>query len=148
MKLSTDRVLTTHVGSLPRPAELEALLLGREMGTLEAEGRERLPALVATSVADVVKRQADAGIDIVSDGEMSKYAYSTYARERMTGLVGTDQVMALSELAEFPNFAKRIELKIKTPACVGPIAYRGEDALATDIATLKAAASNSGLAAA
>jgi 5-methyltetrahydropteroyltriglutamate--homocysteine methyltransferase len=139
MQRSTERILTTHVGSLPRPAELEALLLRREKGQLDRNEQERLPGVIVDAVRDVVRRQAALGIAIVSDGEMSKYAYSTYARERMSGLEGEDQPLALSELAEFPTFAQRIRLDIKTPACVGPVSYRGAAALTTDIDTLKAA---------
>jgi 5-methyltetrahydropteroyltriglutamate--homocysteine methyltransferase len=139
MKTSTDRILTTHVGSLPRPAALEAKLLKREKGEISGEELATLPDEIAAAVKDAVKRQAELGISIIDDGEMSKYAYSTYARERMTGLTGVDQPLALSELAEFPNFAQRIKLDIKTPACVGPLSYQGEAALATDIANLKAA---------
>ena len=139
MKTSTDRILTTHVGSLPRPAALEAKLLKREKGEISGEELATLPDEIAAAVKDVVKRQAELGISIIDDGEMSKYAYSTYARERMTGLTGVDQPLALSELAEFPNFAQRIKLEIRTPACVGPLSYQGEAALATDIANLKAA---------
>jgi 5-methyltetrahydropteroyltriglutamate--homocysteine methyltransferase len=139
MQQSTERILTTHVGSLPRPAELEAMLLRREKGQLDRNEQERLPGLVVDAVHGLVRRQAALGIDIVSDGEMSKYAYSTYARERMSGLEGEDQPLALSELAEFPTFAQRIRLDIKTPACVGPVSYRGAAALATDIDNLKAA---------
>ncbi|MDQ8730436.1 cobalamin-independent methionine synthase II family protein [Bradyrhizobium sp. LHD-71] len=139
MQLSASRILTTHVGSLPRPAELEALLLRREKGGLAPQDESRLPRIVADAVQAVVSRQAALGIDIVCDGEMSKYAYATYARERMTGLEGEDQPLALSELAEFPNFAQRIKLDIKTPACVGPVSYRGSEALDNDIDNLKAA---------
>ena len=139
MQTSTDRILTTHVGSLPRPAALEAKLLKREKGEIGADELATLPDEIIAAVKDVVKRQADLGITVVDDGEMSKYAYSTYARDRITGLTGTDQVLALSELAEFPTFAQRIKLDIKTPACVGPLTYQGEAALATDIANLKAA---------
>jgi 5-methyltetrahydropteroyltriglutamate--homocysteine methyltransferase len=139
MQQSTERILTTHVGSLPRPTELEAMLLRREKGQLDRNEQERLPGVIVDAVHDVVRRQAALGIDIVSDGEMSKYAYCTYARERMSGLEGEDQPLALSELAEFPTFAQRIRLDIKTPACVGPVSYRGAAALATDIDNLKAA---------
>ena len=124
MKTSRDRILTTHVGSLPRPAALEAKLLKREKGEIGAEESATLPDEVADAVKDVVKRQANLGIAVLDDGEMSKYAYATYARERMTGLVGADQPLALSELGEFPVFAQRIKLDIKTPACVGPISYQ------------------------
>ncbi|MGY3622966.1 cobalamin-independent methionine synthase II family protein [Bradyrhizobium sp. USDA 10063] len=139
MQLSTSRILTTHVGSLPRPPELEAMLLRREKHELDANGLKQLPRAVEDAVKSVVRRQFELGIDIVCDGEMSKYAYATYARERMTGLEGEDQPLALSELSEFPNFAQRIKLDIKTPACVGPVSYSGGDALATDINNLKAA---------
>ncbi|KWV60162.1 enterotoxin [Bradyrhizobium macuxiense] len=139
MQLSALRILTTHVGSLPRPGELEALLLRRERNELDSQLGERLPNMVADAVKSVVRRQTELGIDIVCDGEMSKYAYSTYARERMSGLEGEDQPLALSELNEFPNFAERIKLDIKTPACVGPLSYHGTAALATDIENLKAA---------
>lgn len=139
MQLSTSRILTTHVGSLPRPADLEALLLRREKGGLDPREEKTLPGMVAEAVNAVVERQASLGIDIVCDGEMSKYAYATYARERMSGLGGEDQPLALSELTEFPNFAQRIKLDIKTPACVGPVSYRGMTALDSDIGNLKAA---------
>lgn len=139
MQLSTSRILTTHVGSLPRPTELEALLLRREKNELDGESGKRLPGMVADAVKSVVRRQAELGIDVVSDGEMSKYAYATYARERISGLEGSDQPLALSELSEFPNFAQRIRLDIKTPACVGPLTYHDKAALVTDIENLKAA---------
>lgn len=139
MKTSRDRILTTHVGSLPRPVELERVLLAKEKGKLEGDAAISLPTLVREAVERIVKRQADLGLSIVDDGEMSKYAYATYARERMTGLDGERQPLALSELAEYPTFAQRISLEIETPACVGPVAYQGEAIVARDIANLKAA---------
>ncbi|MGY8684710.1 cobalamin-independent methionine synthase II family protein [Bradyrhizobium sp. UFLA05-153] len=139
MKISTDRILTTHVGSLPRPPALEEMLLAKEKGGLDAERGPLLATSISSAVVDIVKKQASIDLTVVDDGEMSKYAYSTYARERMTGLTGIDQPLALSELAEFSNFAKRVNLDIKTPACVGPLEYQGEVAVATDIANLKAA---------
>ena len=139
MKISTDRILTTHVGSLPRPASLEAKLLARERGELDAASLDAMPDEITTAVRDVVKRQADLGISIVDDGEMSKYAYATYARDRMTGLTGVDHPLALSELTEFPEFASKIVMEIKTPACVGPLSYHGDEHVASDINNLKAA---------
>lgn len=139
MKTSTDRIPTTHVGSLPRPAPLETKLLARERAECDADRAAIMPHEIASAVEKVVKRQADLGISIVNDGEMSKFAYSTYARDRMTGLTGVDQPLALSELAEFPQFAKRIRLNIKTPACIGPLSYHGDATVATDIANLKTA---------
>ncbi|MFB9947555.1 cobalamin-independent methionine synthase II family protein [Rhizobium puerariae] len=139
MQISTDRILTTHVGSLPRPAALEAKIAAKEKNELDAEGRASLPDEISEAVMDIVLKQAAAGISVVDDGEMSKYAYATYARERLTGLTGVDQPLALSELAEFPDFAKKIVLDIKTPACVGPIEYIGGDILQADLSNLKAA---------
>ncbi|TAI67445.1 cobalamin-independent methionine synthase II family protein [Bradyrhizobium sp. Leo170] len=139
MHSGASRILTTHVGSLPRSPELEAMLLRREKHELDPSGLRQLPGAIEDAVTSVVRRQAELGIDIVCDGEMSKYAYATYARERMTGLEGEDQPLALSELSEFPNFAQRVKLDIKTPACVGPVSYVGADALATDISNLKVA---------
>lgn len=139
MKISTDRILTTHVGSLPRPASLEAKLLARERGELDAASLDAMPDEITTAVRDVVKRQADLGISIVDDGEMSKYAYATYARDRMTGLTGVDHPLALSELTEFPEFASKIVMEIKTPTCVGPLSYHGDEHVASDINNLKAA---------
>ena len=98
-----------------------------------------MPDEITTAVRDVVKRQADLGISIVDDGEMSKYAYATYARDRMTGLTGVDHPLALSELTEFPEFASKIVMEIKTPACVGPLSYHGDEHVASDINNLKAA---------
>lgn len=139
MQLSIDRILTTHTGSLPRPPELEAMLLRKELGAPEPEDDGILPAMVAEAVQGIVHRQSDIGIDLVNDGEMSKYAYATYARERLTGIEGEDQPLALSELAEFPTFAQRVRLEIKTPACTGAIEFRGAEGVATDIVNLKAA---------
>lgn len=139
MMRSADRILTTHTGSLPRRPELEAMLLRKELGKQHEEDSAALTGLVAEAVTEVVTRQAEIGVDVVNDGEMGKYAYATYARERLTGIEGEDQPLALSELTEFPKFAERVSLTIKTPACTGPVAYRGAGSVATDIANLKTA---------
>jgi 5-methyltetrahydropteroyltriglutamate--homocysteine methyltransferase len=128
MKTSTDFILTTHVGSLPRPKALEEKLLKQEMGVLSEEEAATMPAEVSDAVKWAVQRQRDMGITVIDDGEMSKYAYSTYARQRMTGLTGSDQMLAISDIMDFPEFAKRMKLEIKTPACVGPVSYLETDA--------------------
>ena len=84
MKTSTDRILTTHIGSLPRPKALIDLILGREQGN--AVAADTFEAATATAVDDVVAQQVACGIDIVSDGEMSKSSYTTYIRHRVTGI--------------------------------------------------------------
>ena len=86
MRLSTDRILTTHVGSLPRPDDVAARLLNKERE--EPYDADELDTLVRQGVADIVARQHAAGVDVVSDGEMSKVAYSTYAKDRLTGFRG------------------------------------------------------------
>ena len=84
MKTSTDRILTTHTGSLPRPKPLIDLILRREKG--EAVEASALDAEVVKATDDIVARQVAAGIDVVSDGEMSKPSYTTYIRHRVTGI--------------------------------------------------------------
>ncbi len=85
MKTSATRILTTHVGSMPRPESIKALLRDRLAGRTAEEGR--LSALVGDAVADAVRQQARVGIDIVSDGEMSKTSFLAYTDERLTGFV-------------------------------------------------------------
>ena len=115
------RLLTTHVGSLPRPDDLAADLVARDRGRLDDGVRGELAAHVRTAVADVVARQAQAGLDIVSDGEMSKFGYATYVKERMTGFGGRGRPLALSELADVPGFASRVAMDLDAPGCDGPV---------------------------
>ena len=84
MKTSQDRILTTHVGSLPRPPELRQLLVRKDQG--EAYDKAELDRLVHQAVLDIVRRQAAVGVDIVNDGEMSKPGYSTYIADRLIGI--------------------------------------------------------------
>src|ERR1700733_6496447 len=84
MKTSTDRILTTHTGSLPRPKPLIDLILRREKG--EAIAADAFEGEVVKAVDDIVAQQVAAGIDVVSDGEMSKPSYTTYIRHRVTGI--------------------------------------------------------------
>lgn len=85
MRRSTDRILATHAGSLPRPTPLSDAVLARENGTLDAAAAQTLPAMITDAVAGAVRRQAELGIDVVSDGEMSKIGYATYVKERLSG---------------------------------------------------------------
>ena len=112
MKTSTDRILTTHTGSLPRPKPLIDLILGREKG--DAVAAEAFEAETAKAVDDVVAQQVASGIDVVSDGEMSKPSYTTYIRHRVTGIApdpraaekGRD-IMIGRDLLEHPDFARQ-----------------------------------------
>src|SRR5438445_10000804 len=84
MKRSTDRILTTHVGSLPRPDDLRALILKKQQG--EAIDEAAFAARVKSAVAEVVRRQSEAGIDIVADGEMGRIGFIPYVNERLSGI--------------------------------------------------------------
>jgi 5-methyltetrahydropteroyltriglutamate--homocysteine methyltransferase len=139
---SADRFLTTHTGSLPRPDDLIRMMYAKEEGVpIE---REALAARVCAAVAEVVRKQADAGIDIVNDGEMSKPSYATYVKDRLAGFGGTGNTFVYQDLAQFPNLAKRVfgdpgRSRRKTPACNAPVYVRDPDAATTDVGNLKAA---------
>jgi 5-methyltetrahydropteroyltriglutamate--homocysteine methyltransferase len=135
---STDRILTTHTGSLPRPPDLAAALVQRDHGGVAAAADD-FDRRVREAVAAVVRRQVETGIDIVSDGEMGKFGYSTYVKERLSGFDGADEPLALADLADFPDYASRIDLSITTPACTGAVAFRGDAAVAADVDNLRAA---------
>jgi hypothetical protein len=100
MRRSTERILTTHSGSLPRPGDLIPMLCAKESGELRDEAA--FEARVQTAVAEIVKRQSAAGVDIINNGEVSKASYKTYVRKRLSGFGGTAQqrAVALSDLTE------------------------------------------------
>jgi len=144
MKRSTDRILTTHTGSLPRPDELVTLLRQKDAGELRDPAP--LETRVRSAVAAIVRQQIEAGIDIVNDGEMSKPSYSTYVKDRLSGFDASEKSDRLwaADLTEFRDFTKRGGREsgvsvIKRPACTGPIAYRDKDAVRKDVDNLKAA---------
>jgi 5-methyltetrahydropteroyltriglutamate--homocysteine methyltransferase len=153
MKLSTDRILTTHVGSLPRPPDLLAFLEARETGRGfdEAAFATRL----AQAVQEVVASQVAAGIDSVCDGELGKISYTTYIRHRFAG-IGTfrggdndkpPQTAAHRDLLDHPDYVQRLNRsrggtswfsRQAVPCCAGPIAYRDRRPLETDLKNLAA----------
>jgi 5-methyltetrahydropteroyltriglutamate--homocysteine methyltransferase len=142
MKRSVDRVLTTHTGSLPRPADLIRMMFAREEG-VPVDG-PALAARIHTAVAEIVRKQTDAGITVVSDGELSKPSYATYIKDRLTGFGGTSQSLQYRDLVDFPEMAKRVfgdpgRSRRKTPACTGPISLRDPAAAQVDVDNLKAA---------
>ncbi len=150
MKTSTDRILTTHTGSLPRPKPLMDIILGREKGeTIDAATFE---AATAKAVDEVVAQQVACGVDIVSDGEMSKPSYTTYIRHRVSGIEpdpraaekGRD-IMIGRDLLAHPDFgANRRNFSASPfPGCVGPLKYKDRSALDHDLAHLTAAAAKS-----
>jgi 5-methyltetrahydropteroyltriglutamate--homocysteine methyltransferase len=144
MKTSRDRILTTHVGSLPRPPALRALLVNKDQG--EPYDKAELDRVTQQAVADIVRRQAEAGVDIVDDGEMSKPGYSTYIADRLTGFAGHEPAKPRLDTGPYPNFNAAYarmtgENVARRAVCGGPIAWRDREPLHQDIANLKAALS-------
>ena len=127
MRRSTERFLTTHTGSLPRPDDLIRTMFAKEEG-VPVDGAA-LAARVRAAVAEVVRKQAEAGVDIVDDGEMSKPSYATYPKDRLSGFEGASHPLQYRDLVDFPGMAKRVfgdpgRARRKTPACTGPITLR------------------------
>ncbi len=139
MKRSTERILTTHTGSLPRPHDLTAMLEALDAGTVsDTAGFE---ARVRRAVADVVRQQVEAGVDIVNDGEQGKVGYSTYVRHRLTGFGGQSAVPMRADWADFPEAAARAERRsaVARPSCNGAIDWKDRTAVQKDVANLRAA---------
>ena len=142
MKRSSDRFLTTHTGSLPRPDDLVRTMFAKEEG-VPVDGAA-LGARIASAVADIVQRQEKAGIDIVNDGEMSKPSYATYIKDRLAGFGGESHPLTYQDLVDFPEMARRVfgdpgRARRKTPGCNGPIAVHDPTAAETDATNLAAA---------
>jgi 5-methyltetrahydropteroyltriglutamate--homocysteine methyltransferase len=131
MKTSTDRILTTHTGSLPRPGSL-------------TDSRDELRLRAA--VAETVRRQLSAGVDVINDGEVSKPSYATYVQERLSGFGGEPVPLQQRDFDEFPEFAARRAANrgrasvLANPGCTGPVAYLDTTKVAADIANLTASA--------
>jgi len=139
---SLDRFLTTHTGSLPRPDDLIRMMYAKEEGV--PVDPEALNARVRAAVAEVVKKQTDAGVDLVNDGEMSKPSYATYVKDRLAGFGGTGNTFVYQDLSEFPRLEKRVfgdpgRSRRKTPACNAPISVRDNQAPQVDADNLRAA---------
>src|SRR6186997_2384711 len=142
MCTSSERFLTTHTGSLPRPDDLVRMMYAKEEGV--PVERHALAARVESAVADVVARQVKAAVDIVNDGEMSKPSYATYIKDRLSGFGGEGNTFVYQDLADFPKLEKRVfgdpgRSRRKTPACNAPITVRDKQAPQTDADNLKAA---------
>lgn len=142
MQTSRERILTTHTGSLPRPPELRELLVKKDRG--EPHDSEELARRTREAVVAIVRRQAEAGVDVINDGEMSKPGYSTYVADRLTGFAGHEPAKPRLDTREHPNFMAAYERMTganvaRRAVCVGPIEVRDREPLAADIANLKAA---------
>src|SRR5258708_4538068 len=142
MKRSTERFLTTHAGSLPRPEDLVRMMYAKEEGV--PVDHAALASRIRSAVEEVVHKQAAAGVDIVNDGEMSKPSYATYIKDRLSGFGGTGNTFVYQDLAEFPNLARRVfgdpgRSRRKTPACNAAIGVRDPRAAQADVDHLQAA---------
>jgi 5-methyltetrahydropteroyltriglutamate--homocysteine methyltransferase len=155
LQQNTDHIQTTHIGSLPRPHELLDILKAKYSG--QAYDERKLDAVLTKSVADCVRRQVDCGIEIVTDGEFSKPGFFTYIRERFDGFEARPSqklILFQQEVSAFPEYYAQYFkeammggaiLPIVPVVCVGPVKYKGEARLQTDIANVKAAAKAAGV---
>jgi 5-methyltetrahydropteroyltriglutamate--homocysteine methyltransferase len=142
MQQSTDRILTTHVGSLPRSSQVTEVIFSRERdGTADSVGA----AVITSAVADVVRRQVSVGVDVVSDGEMSKISYATYIAGRFSGFAGDTPREPGQDLVEFPGLLRKLAergstAKYRRPRCVGKVQLNNPAPLADDLKNLREAA--------
>jgi 5-methyltetrahydropteroyltriglutamate--homocysteine methyltransferase len=138
----SHRILTTHVGSLPRPQDVVDVVFAEDRG--EQVDRTDYERVVSAAVADRVAHQVDAGVDVVSDGEMSKIGYATYIRHRLSGFeIGDVPRATPADLDAYPHFRDRLaseggSAKYLRPICRGPITYEHPEPLERDLARLKA----------
>jgi 5-methyltetrahydropteroyltriglutamate--homocysteine methyltransferase len=142
-----SKVLTTHVGSLPRSQEVVDFIFAREHG--KEYDSAAFDAAMTSAVSETVAKQVAAGIDIVSDGETSKISYATYVKDRYTGFDGDSPRNAPADLKLFPSFLKRLAddggtPKYARPMCVGEVKAKGQSELEKDIANLKGAMAEHG----
>ena len=142
MKASQERILTTHVGSLPRTQTVTDVLFARERG--DVADRAAAAATIAQAVVDVVRRQVEAGVDVVSDGEMSKISYATYIADRFTGFGGDTPREPGQDLVEFPGFLKKLAdrgstAKYRRPRCIGDIKPKDTAPLKADLGNFRRA---------
>ena len=154
MQLSTDRILTTHVGSLPRPPDLLAFLEARE--ARRELDQVAFDACLATAVDNVVRQQVAAGIDSVCDGELGKISYTFYVRHRLSGITAfrggendkPPQTAAHRDILDHPDYQQRLAQarggtswfsREAVPCCTGPVEYRDRGPLQTDLKNLAAA---------
>jgi 5-methyltetrahydropteroyltriglutamate--homocysteine methyltransferase len=143
---NADRILTTHVGSLPRPAHVVDALFAQDRG--EEFDASLVEELLQQGVNEVVRLQQDAGLDIVSDGEMSKISYATYIKHRLTGFDGNSERPTPQDLDDFPRFRDQLVSEghsptYRRPVCVGPIGVKDSTLVLRDIARFQRALAGS-----
>ena len=147
MRLSSERILTTHVGSLPRPQDVVDLLMAKEQG--QSGDPAQFQQTMARAVDAVVGQQVAIGLDVVSDGETSKISYATYIKDRLSGFAGDHPRQIARDLQEFPEFRARMAVfagkqSFKRQACVGPIAVVDRESLQNDLRNLRSAVQSHG----
>ena len=143
-----SKILTTHVGSLPRTQEVVDFIFAREKE--QPYDQAAFDACMTSAVSETVRRQVEAGVDIVSDGETSKISYATYVKDRYTGFDGDSPRNAPADLKQFPTFLQRLADDGGTPTyarpmCVGEVKSKGQSELEKDIANLKSAMAEHGV---
>ena len=149
MRTGGERILTTHVGSLPRPDALAALLLRKEHG--EDYDAGELDRLTGEAVRDAVAVQRAIGIDIVNDGEVGRTGYATYIQDRLSGFSGESPSLRFDDLGDFPAYRRQMgqaagTRRLNRPRCTGPVALRDPAPLAREIDRLTAALGEAGVA--
>jgi 5-methyltetrahydropteroyltriglutamate--homocysteine methyltransferase len=147
MRVSSERILTTHVGSLPRSQAVTDVLFARERG--EIADRAAAAAVISAAVAEVVRRQVDTGVDVVSDGETNKISYATYIADRFAGFGGDTPREPGQDLVEFPRFMAKLAssgatAKYRRPRCVGEIALKDAGPLNDDLRNFRKAVDDAG----
>ncbi len=149
MRLSTDRILTTHVGSMPRPQKLVDALLKKDHG--DSYDVAEYDAIITDAVDAVVARQVAAGVDVPSDGEASKVSYSTYMMDRLNGFGGDNERKVALDLQPYPEFRAKMgrmtgSQDFRRASCIGPISVKDLEPLKIDIKNLVDAAQKNGVA--
>lgn len=147
MKTSQDRILTTHVGSLPRSKQVTDLVFAHEAG--EEIDQSEFARTISAAVAETIRKQRDARVDVVSDGEMSKISYATYIKDRITGFDGDSPRRAPADLEEFPGFLARQAQgggtpTYRRPKCVGEIKVKSMEPLEADLRNFSGALDGAG----
>jgi len=149
MRRSSERILTTHVGSLPRSQAVTDVLFARAAG--QATESMQGDAVISRGIAEVVQRQVEVGLDVVSDGEMSKISYATYVSERLSGFDGDTPREPGQDLVEYPGLLRKLAergatAKYRRPRCVGPIAVKDLEPMRKDVANMRNAIQAAGAA--
>ena len=149
MRAGPERILTTHVGSLPRNQAVVDLLARKE-GGLPYDTTE-FDSVMAAAVREIVARQRASGVDVVSDGEQSKPSYATYIKDRLSGFSGHSKAMRGADLDDYPQFLARLmsrrgaAIRLARPCCTGPIAVKDRAPLAADLRRFRAALEAAGI---